>query len=91
MSERQNGWYWVKEHISEDWAAWYWNGDDFRGQDEECFAVIGDRIPTPDDPWQCVPVEPTAEMIEAAREQHEGDAYLPASLHRAMLAAAPKP
>lgn len=40
--------------------------------------------------WQMVPVEPTREMIEAARQHHEGEAYLPFSLYKAMLAAAPK-
>ena len=37
-----------------------------------------------------VPVEPTPEMLRAAREHHEGEAYLPVSLYRAMLAAAPR-
>ena len=36
-----------------------------------------------------VPLEPTEAMIEAARDQHEGEPYLPASLYKAMLAAAP--
>lgn len=39
--------------------------------------------------WVMVPVEPTAEMIKAAREHHEGEAYLPISLYAAMIAAAP--
>jgi len=38
-----------------------------------------------------VPVEPTPEMVEAAREHHEGEAYLPVSLYKAMFAAAPQP
>jgi hypothetical protein len=40
--------------------------------------------------WKLVPVEPTEAMILAAREHHEGDHYLPVSLWRAMLAAAPE-
>jgi len=38
-----------------------------------------------------VPKEPTDAMIASAREHHEGEAYLPVSLYRAMLAAAPSP
>lgn len=49
-----------------------------------------DSITVPEG-WQVVPVEPTREMIDAARQHHEGEAYLPFSLYRAMLAAAPKP
>lgn len=39
--------------------------------------------------YKLVPVEPTPEMVEAAREHHEGEAYLPVRLYKAMLAAAP--
>ena len=49
-----------------------------------------DSITVPEG-WQVVPVEPTREMIEAARQHHEGEAYLPFSLYKAMLAVAPKP
>lgn len=38
-----------------------------------------------------VPKEPTARMVEDAREAHEGEHYLPYSLYTAMLAAAPDP
>lgn len=37
-----------------------------------------------------VPVEPTPEMVGAAREHHEAEAYLPFSLYKAMIAAAPE-
>ena len=40
--------------------------------------------------YKLVPVEPTTEMIMAARKHHEGDAYLPNSLYASMLAAAPE-
>ena len=40
--------------------------------------------------WKLVPVEPTPKMVEAAREHHEGEAYLPFSLYKAMIAAAPE-
>jgi len=39
--------------------------------------------------WKLVPVEPTREMIFAAQQYHEGEAYLPFSLYKSMLAAAP--
>lgn len=39
--------------------------------------------------WMMVPIEPTAEMAQAARDCHEGESFLPYSIYRAMLAAAP--
>lgn len=39
--------------------------------------------------WKLVPIEPTAEMAQAARDCHEGESFLPYSIYRAMLAAAP--
>src|SRR3990172_3934865 len=41
--------------------------------------------------WKFVPETPTDEMVKAAGECHEGEAYLPYSLYKAMLAAAPQP
>ncbi|HDW8040596.1 TPA: hypothetical protein RM800_000577 [Yersinia enterocolitica] len=40
--------------------------------------------------WKLVPIELTAEMAQAAGEAHEGESYLPYSIYRAMLAAAPE-
>ncbi|OJC57057.1 hypothetical protein AXW37_12310 [Yersinia ruckeri] len=40
--------------------------------------------------WKLVPIELTAEMAQAAREAHEGESYLPYSIYRAMIAAAPE-
>ncbi|MBY5943087.1 hypothetical protein KUW00_19615 [Halomonas sp. DP5N14-9] len=85
---RQAGWYWVKEHSYENWAAWHWNGVDFAGVDEDCFAVIGPRIPSPDEPWQCVPVEATADMLDVLTLGHLVTAP---RRWREALAAAPKP
>ncbi|CNE39280.1 hypothetical protein [Yersinia intermedia] len=42
------------------------------------------------DGWKLVPIELTAEMAQAAGEAHEGESYLPYSIYRAMLAAAPE-
>lgn len=39
--------------------------------------------------YKLVPAEPTPEMVEAARDQHEGEPYLPVSLYKAMINAAP--
>ena len=85
---RQAGWYWVKEHSYENWVAWHWNGVDFAGVDEDCFAVIGPRIPSPDEPWQCVPVEATADMLDVLTLGHLVTAP---RRWREALAAAPKP
>jgi 2-polyprenyl-3-methyl-5-hydroxy-6-metoxy-1,4-benzoquinol methylase len=38
-----------------------------------------------------VPVDATEPMVTNARKHHEGEPYLPASLYRAMIAAAPNP
>ncbi|MGM7745399.1 hypothetical protein [Yersinia enterocolitica] len=40
--------------------------------------------------WKLAPIELTAEMAQAAGEAHEGESYLPYSIYRAMLAAAPE-
>lgn len=41
--------------------------------------------------WKLVPLEPHWSMIDAAIKHHEGQAFLPVSLYKAMLAAAPAP
>jgi hypothetical protein len=46
--------------------------------------------PAVPDGWKLVPVEPTWEMISAAIKTHEGDAFLPVSLYKTMLASAPE-
>jgi len=42
------------------------------------------------DGWKLVPAEPNWEMISAAIKSHEGDAFLPVSLYKSMLAASPE-
>lgn len=51
------------------------------------------RLNSPETPdgWKLVPIELTAEMAQAARDAHEGEAYLPYSIYRAMLSVAPSP
>ena len=46
--------------------------------------------PAVPDGWKLVPVEPSWEMISAAIKTHEGDAFLPVSLYKTMMAAAPE-
>jgi len=41
--------------------------------------------------WKLVPLEPHWSMIDAAIKHHEGEAFLPVSLYKAMIAAAPTP
>lgn len=90
MVNRKAGWYWVKLIEGGKWRCFKWNGSawcDKRSEyPEDIFDVIGPRIPTPDEPWQCVPVEATDEMVEAG--------YMKIDLKQkwvVMLATAPKP
>ncbi|WP_145522493.1 hypothetical protein [Yersinia bercovieri] len=67
---------------------------------EKADSYIGEPVPlyeapqlnSPEIPegWKLVPIELTAEMAQAAGEAHEGESYLPYSIYRAMLAAAPE-
>ena len=95
---RQAGWYWVKEegcpswvvaeHPQEEEAEWVDNS----GRELYWVAEVGPRIPTPDEPWQCVPVEPTREMLasyEKASVAPIGPLSVRGYIH--MVAAAPKP
>lgn len=108
MANRKAGWYWVKYAdrlvsfgATKEWVPLYWQGERF--EDEHYFlehqniGEIGQRIPEPDEPWQCVPVEPTDKMRLRALsvddfesggtsvDEFNSDIYL------AMLSAAPKP
>ncbi len=78
MSERKQGWYWVSIASGTwevaEWAQGRWwtlwdepgDGiDDALARDSD-MDKIGPRIPSPDEPWQTVPTEPTQEMIDAA-------------------------
>lgn len=107
---RKAGWYWViNEDLAKGWIAAEWkdewgDGDLFwcgcgEGFDDDQCQKIGPRIPTPDEPWQTVPIEPTREMLrEAATSDGATDevaiGYGMASAAydwNLMLAAAPKP
>ncbi|MBN8410733.1 hypothetical protein [Halomonas litopenaei] len=94
---RQAGWYWVKEDaLSPRWEAAEWcpefNGWSVSANEEwvrdENLLAVGDRIPTPDEPWQCVPVEATADMLDVLTLGHLVTAP---RRWREALAAAPKP
>lgn len=66
MTQRKEGWY----HIRMPSAAWecvYWNGATWESYDyvdllDGDIDAIGPRIPSPDEPWQLVPMEPTKAM-----------------------------
>ena len=102
MSEREAGWYWVKVQGRHEVAMLMHCGKWLTMLagivDGSWFDEISDRIPTPDELWQCVPVEPTREMSEAFMERHKmpyhpsgEDEYRPAHTWKAVLSAAPKP
>ncbi len=94
MSERQVGWYWVKVLESGKWGCFFWNGVQWRGESgaypDEMFNVVGPRIPTPDEPWQCVPVDLTPPMRRAGQHAKEHDCYID-GIYADIIAAAPKP
>lgn len=72
MNERKAGWYWVKTDYQSEWEAAQFDGDDWhvtgadQKWDESMLDEIGSRIPTPDEPWATVPVQPDESMIDAA-------------------------
>lgn len=90
MSEREKGWYWVKQEHHHNWRPDFWRDGKWRSvwsmpEDDGCHAEVGPRIPTPDEPWQCVPVEMTPDMGEAVKGYNRFIDWKEA------LAAAPKP
>lgn len=98
MSERKSGWYWVKPTKHCGWQCAYY--DDLA---KEIWAVVygaldvkrvyefGPRIPTPDEPWQCVPIVPTREMMESTGDT-SAEAYSGMlGAWMMMLSAAPQP
>lgn len=87
--QRQPGWYWVQEWMMEDWQPRYWSDGGFDGGlSDEVFAVIGPRIPTPDEPWQTVPTEVTPDMLDV---QTLGNLVTASRRWRDTLAVAPDP
>lgn len=100
MSERKPGWYWVKVAQCPDWECARWRLGEWElvgrysaSMSDHVYAV-GPRIPTPGEPWQCVPTHsPTIDMVESgACHVWRGQDYERAkACWRAMLAAAPKP
>ena len=93
MSSRSNGLYWCKIKQSEEWSAIEWAEGKWVVGLIDCQAdvvQVGPRIPTPDEPWQCVPIEPTMKMRQSAglgahQELRMWKAW------DAMLSTAPKP
>ena len=99
MSDRKEGWYWVR--FCADWECAKWTGEGWRRGNvtslarDSAFEEIGNRIPTPDEMegWQVVPKEPTGPMYAALKNQdHAGGIDFDALLKwSAALRAAPKP
>ncbi|MDV6318754.1 hypothetical protein [Chromohalobacter sp. HP20-39] len=101
MSEREAGWYWVKTPDGEDCCArydaerkkrgvkpWLFAGMSF---DDDTWTEIGPRIPAPDEPWQCVPVEQTDRMYKLMYWHMVSCGGSLRDLWKEALAAAPKP
>lgn len=94
MSERKEGWYHVK--VGDYWTCAYWHGKGWtvlgvNQCSDKYFDEIGQRIPSPEEPWVTVPVEPTQEMQNAgsvARYHERKDCK---GVYHAMTSAAPKP
>ena len=104
MTRRKAGWYWVK--MDGEWYASQYRPGHIRGGDgveapwsfgillsleEAGFDEIGPRIPTPDEPWQAVPVEPTEQMTGDVQRMTAHWANDAEDIWPIMLAAAPKP
>lgn len=70
MSERTDGWYWVKLQDFDGWIPWEWRSSSRSPQgswfNSETPIEVGPRIPTPDEPWQCVPSDGTTEEMDDA-------------------------
>lgn len=71
MSERREGWYWVKYAKGDEWQCAYYDpwSDAFLFAEwgaisSHSVKQVGPRIPSPDETFAVVPVEPTQEMIE---------------------------
>ena len=98
MSERRKGWYHVKDENGfwqcAQWNGYAWHGVFVENGLDDYWQEIGQRVPTPDEPWQTVPVEPTHAMHLAGESAYEGGMSEypdPSSMYREMLEAAPRP
>lgn len=91
MSYRKEGWYFARHVDSDTWEVVHYKNGSYLGilvlefQDGDEDYIVGDRIPTPGEPWQCVPVEMTPKMGEAVKGYNRFIDWEEA------LAAAPKP
>lgn len=105
MSDRKEGWYWVKPNKSTDkWRPDYYKDGKWRAiwsipEEDPIHFEIGDRIPTPDEMegWQVVPKEPDSNMQLKGGCAVRIDTtdinrlWTANSAYKAMLQAAPKP
>ncbi|QHD50011.1 hypothetical protein [Vreelandella aquamarina] len=105
MNQRADGWYWVKPDDKGDpWETAHWSGRAWSfmrtRQQSGTVAATGPRIPTPDEPWQCVPKEPDESMLATLHERvlisckpsrQEASILNDRKLWSHLLAAAPTP
>lgn len=103
MSERKEGFYWIMHDAFDGWQAGQWEDGAWmlaginKSLADEQMEVIGPRIPSPDEPWQCVPETPDWSMLSAdgCSKHHDGQPCLHHDNRRriwkAMLRAAPHP
>ena len=80
----------ANERLGLRWASGRIRDGDMDAHEREFCNTIRAALLTAPPGWRLVPIEPTPKMVEAAREHHEGEAYLPFSLYKAMIAAAPE-
>lgn len=73
MGERKEGWYWVRLEDFNEWIPWEWRissrSPEGLWYNSENPIEIGPRIPTPDEPWQCVPKQLDIAMVEEFEER----------------------
>ena len=83
------------ENTGGKWVPWEWIEESevlcARWYHSLSFSEIGSRIPTPDEPWQCVPVALTEEMVDEALSTIGALGEQVDEAWSDMLAAAPKP
>lgn len=97
MTERKEGWYWVRrrdENSEWECAEWTWDcwwiaGSEVEYEDSEV-AIVGPRIPTPDEHWRAAPLAPTPDMLEIGVDVLDESGNL-IPTYQAMLLNSPKP
>lgn len=106
MSERKPGWYWVAlpyhdgrnggfspgPWVCMEWeeGEGWWFEEQGRSIRDDGLHSIGPRIPSPDEPWVCVPVDIAPPMRRAGQHSLDHGCYID-GIYADIIAAAPKP